>query len=173
MKTIKLIVTHKGRMAKKYSDSDLGKIGKALRSLVTKDKARGIVTHIVHLDDETEMEKYGVSPMTGSPTAGKCKKAIDALFEGLSPDYLVLLGAGDVIPFFEVPNPSFDDSGSDEGDDDREVLTDNPYASSRKFVKTNVKSYLIPDRVVGRIPDLPGDNPDVGWLLDYLKAAES
>jgi hypothetical protein len=30
MKTIKLIVTHEGRMSKKYSDADLKKIGKAL-----------------------------------------------------------------------------------------------------------------------------------------------
>ena len=173
MKTIKLIVTHKGRMSKKYSESDLGKIGKALRSLATNDKSRGIVTHIVHLDDETEMKKYGVPALVGQPTANKCKKAIDALFVALSPDYLVILGAGDVIPFFDVPNPTFDKSGDNEGDDDQEVLTDNPYASSRKFVKSKLKNYLIPDRVVGRIPDLPGENPDVGWLLDYLKVAQS
>ena len=115
------------------------------------------------------MAKYGLSPVSGTLTANKCKTAIDALFVALSPDYLVLLGAGDVIPFFEVPNPSV----ASDGDDDDFVPTDNPYASSRKFVKNKRSSYLIPDRVVGRIPDLPGDHPDVGWLLDYLKFAES
>ncbi|HEU4767612.1 MAG TPA: hypothetical protein VFS77_09560, partial [Pyrinomonadaceae bacterium] len=169
MKTIKLVVTHKRQLSKKYSASDLEKIAKALRSLVLKDKSRGIVTHLVHLDDETDMQKYGLPAVSGTPTANKCKKAIDALFVALSPDYLVLLGAGDVIPFFEVPNPSF----AEDGDDDATVLTDNPYASSRKFVKNKLSSYLIPDRVVGRIPDLAGEKPDAGWLLDYVRAAQS
>ena len=164
MKTIKLVVTHKGQMSKKYNDSDLKKIKQALRALAQKDKTQGIVTHVVHLDDESEMSKYGVSAVTGAVSANKCKKAIDALFVALSPDYLVLLGAGDVIPFFEVPNPSRKETG----DDDEEVLTDNPYASSRNFVKNKRSSYLIPDRVVGRIPDLPGEHPEVDWLLDYL-----
>jgi hypothetical protein len=170
MKTIKLIVTHKRQLSRKYSDSDLKKIKQALASLAQKDKSQGILTHIVHLDDAADMAKYGLSAVTGAVTANKCKKAIDALFVALSPDYLVLLGAGDVIPFFEVPNPSFSDS---DGDDDEQVLTDNPYASSRKFVKNKLSSYLIPDRVVGRIPDLPGDHPEVDWLLDYLKWATS
>jgi len=169
MKTIKLVVTHKRQLSKKYSDADLKKISQALSSLAQKDKARGIVTHIIHLDDQAEMAKYGLSAVSGTLSANKCKTAIDALFVALSPDYVVLLGSGDVIPFFEVPNPSF----ADQGDDDESVLTDNPYASSRKFVKSKLSSYLIPDRVVGRIPDLPGDRPDAGWLLDYLKYAES
>lgn len=169
MKTIKLVVTHKRQLSKKYSNTDLKKISQALRSLADKDKARGIVTHIVHLDDQADMSKYGLAAVAGTLTPNKCKTAIDALFVALSPDYLVLLGAGDVIPFFDVPNPSF----ATDGDDDESVPTDNPYASSRKFVRSKRSSYLIPDRVVGRIPDLPGERPDVGWLLDYLKYAES
>ena len=169
MKTIKLIVTHQGQLAKKYRPQDVKKIEKAVASLVTRDKARQFTTHYVHLDNPTEMKKYGVGKVTGTVTPGKCKIAIDGLFAALSPDYLVLLGAGDIIPDFKVANPSFDP----DGDDDEQVPTDNPYACSRPFQKSKRQSYLIPDRVVGRIPDLRGKNPDPAWLLDYLKVAEA
>src|SRR5215813_5142787 len=169
MKTIKLIVTHQSQLAKKYSPKDLKRIEKAVASLVAKDKARQVTTHYVPLDSHADMKKYGVTAVTGNPTPEKCKQAIDGLFAALSPDYLVLLGSGDVIPYFKVANPSFDP----QGDDDAEVPTDNPYACSRPYQKSKRQSYLIPDRVVGRIPDLPGKKPDPDWLLDYLKVAEA
>src|SRR5439155_9121234 len=76
-------------------------------------------------------------------------------------------GSDDVIPHFSVENPSFSGPG---GDTDAEVPTDNPYASSQKFSKKNRATYLVPDRVVGRIPDLPGSK-DAAWLTDYLDTA--
>lgn len=170
MKTIKLVVTHHGQLSKKYDAKGLKAISKAISSLIAKDLARGITTQLVHLDKKAEMKKYKAAPVTGKVTPQKCKKAIDALFKALSPDYLVLLGSDDVIPYFNVTNPSYDPTG--EGDDDAKVPTDNPYANSQRFVAANRKSYLVPDRVVGRIPDLPGSN-DPAWLLDYLKVAES
>ncbi|HEU0008001.1 MAG TPA: hypothetical protein VFS12_18600, partial [Terriglobia bacterium] len=169
MKTIKLIVTHQGQLAKKYKSQDVKRIDKAVASLIAKDKARQVTTHYLHLDNQSAMKRYGVAAVSGTVTPDKCKKAIDALFAALSPDYLVLLGSGDVIPYFKVPNPSQDPGG----DDDNDVPTDNPYACSRPFQKAKRQSYLIPDRVVGRIPDLPGKNPDPAWLLDYLKVAEA
>ena len=169
MKTIKLIVTHQGQLAKKYKSQDVKRIEKAVASLIAKDKTRQVTTHYLHLDNQSEMKQYGVAAVSGSVTPEKCKRAIDALFAALSPDYLVLLGSGDVIPYFNVSNPSFDPGG----DDDNEVPTDNPYACSRPYKKAKRQSYLIPDRVVGRIPDLPGKNPDPAWLLDYLKVAEA
>ena len=33
------------------------------------------------------------------------------------------------------------------------VPTDNPYASSLPFRSSDRRSYLVPDRVIGRIPD--------------------
>ncbi len=168
MKTIKLIVTSEGHLSRKYQPHDVKKIEQAVRSLIAKDNKRQITTHFVRLDNETDMKKYGVSAIAGRITAQNCKRAIDSLFAALSPDYLVLLGAGDIIPYFHVPNPSYDP----DVDDDQEVPTDNPYASSRRYQKAKRQSYLIPDRVIGRIPDLPGKNPDPAWLLDYLRVAE-
>lgn len=105
----------------------------------------------------------GVAAVTGAVTAAKVKRALDALVARLTPDYIVLFGAHDVLPMFLVPNPS----ASESGDDDEEVPTDNPYACSKSFAASKTASYLVPDRVVGRIPDLSGSkNPS--WLLDYL-----
>ncbi|MGH9360822.1 MAG: C25 family cysteine peptidase, partial [Thermoanaerobaculia bacterium] len=169
MKTIKLSLTHRGRLAKKYGKAGLARIDKAVKSWVAKDAERGITTLHVALDDAQAMARYRVAPVTGSVTPTKVKQAVDGLFKALSPDYLVLMGSSDVLPHFAVANPSF---APVDGDLDEEVPTDNPYACSRPFVKSKRESYLIPDRVVGRIPDLPGRG-DPAVLVDYLAAAES
>jgi hypothetical protein len=170
MKTTKLIVTVRKRLEEKYGEDGFESIQSALNSLAEADDARGIATILVYLDDEATTSPYGVSRLTGQATALRCKRTIDALYKALSPDYLVLVGADDVIPYFKVPNPSF---GPSKGDEDEEVPTDNPYACSRPFSAKKSESYLIPDRVLGRIPDLPGKNPDISWLLDYLESARS
>jgi hypothetical protein len=76
---------------------------------------------------------------------------------------------------FDVLNPAYDQSG----DDDEMVPTDNPYASSKRFRPSKRISYLVPDRVIGRIPDMlpdpgkEGRNSDPAWFVDYLRTARS
>jgi hypothetical protein len=169
MKTLKLVVTHGGSLTKKYGAAGRKKVDAAVASLIGKDRNRDITTHYVHVDEPAHAKRYGFEAVTGQPTAGKCKAVVDALFASLSPDYLVLLGAPDVIPQFEVDNPTYQGL---QGDVDQTVPTDNPYACSQPFRRNDRKTYLIPDRVAGRIPDLPGSK-DPSWLLDYLTQAES
>ncbi len=169
MKTIKLIATLESHLKRKYGAAGAARIDKAIGSLIKKDATRGVTTIYLHLDDAKALKKYKALPVSGDPTPSKCKKAIDQLFAALSPDYLVLLGSGDVVPYFEVPNPSFE---GENGDSDQLVPTDNPYASSKPFVAGRRQSYLVPDRVVGRIPDLPGAS-DPAALLDYVAAVEA
>jgi hypothetical protein len=169
MKTIKLVVTHEGNLADKYAEQDLARIEEALQALRARDEARNIETVCVHLDRPAETGKYGANAVGVEPSAEECKRTIDALCATLAPGYMVLLGADDVIPHFQVPNPTFDPANP-LGDLDREVPTDNPYACSRPYAAGDPASYLIPDRVVGRIPDLPGSS-DPSWLLDYLQVA--
>ncbi len=168
MNTIKLVVTHKGRLAKKYGAKGLARIDKAVAASITSDAKRAIETHYVHLDDEAEMQKLGVTAMKGKVTPERCKNLIDKLHARLAPGYLVLLGSNDVIPHFSVDNPSYHEGG----DTDLEVPTDNPYACSRPYSKSDRKSYLISDRVIGRVPDLP-ESDDPAWLTDYLNVAAS
>ena len=144
----------------------VGLIKKAIKRWIAADAARGMKTIHLALDDPKAMKAFKVPAITGPLTASKVKRTLDALVSRLSPDYIVVLGAHDVIPLFLVPNPS----GDATGDDDDEVPTDNPYACSTPFAKNKRTTYLVPDRVLGRIPDLPGSS-DPSWLVDSLDHA--
>jgi len=167
MKTTKLILTNKQPLEQKYGVEGFERIRAAIDKLVDADNVRSIKTHFVCLDDAEDTGRFGVDAINGRPTPIRCKRVIDKLCSALTPDYIALLGADDVVPHFQVPNPSYQPMK----DDDELVPTDNPYACSRPFSEKKRASYLIPDRVVGRIPDLPGKNPDLSWLLDCLQIA--
>lgn len=167
MNSRKLIVTHRGRLVKKYGTAGADTIDAAVAALAAADTARGLETHYVHLDVAGEVQPFGATPVSSTPAASRCKKAIDTIFPSLTPDYLVLLGSDDVMPHFRVPNPVLLRPG---GDGDEKVPTDNPYATSLRFDPSSRASYLIPDRVIGRIPDVPGAT-DASVLLHCLDAA--
>ena len=170
MKSIKLIATNRDRLTQKYGEDGWQQISEGIERLAEIDQSRGLQTIFVCLDQESDTAIYDASPVKGSVTPLKCKKVIDKICAKLSPDYVILLGADDVIPYFQVANPSYKPTS---GDDDEKVPTDNPYACSRSFAAKDPASYLIPDRVVGRVPDLPGKTNDLRWLLDYLEVARS
>jgi hypothetical protein len=168
MQSVKLSVTIKRQLERKYSAAALKSIGSAVKKWIAADARRGIRNVFVALDDATAMRAQGVRPISGRATATKIKQAIDGLWARLNPDYLVLFGGNDIIPMFVVDNPSYDPNG----DDDKIVPTDNPYASSSPYRASTLSSYLIPDRAIGRIPDMVSDNnPD--WILEYLDIATS
>lgn len=170
MASIKLSITHRATLARKYAPAALAKIDKAVADWIDADKARGITTVHVALDDAPAMRKLGVPAVTGKLTPLRTKRALDALARGLAPDYIALFGGHDVVPHFVVPNPSLDAAT---GDDDADVPTDNPYASSRAYRARARESYLVPDRVVGRIPDVPcaDGQGDAAWLVAALRTA--
>src|SRR5262245_35949223 len=131
MPSIKLSLTIRAALVRKYGATELGRIDVAIATWVTADQKRGITNIVIALDDPAAMAAQGVAAVEGTVTPLKVKRAVDRLYEKLTPDYVVLLGAGDVVPHFTVANPSF--SSDPNGDDDREVFTDNPYASSQKY----------------------------------------
>lgn len=166
--SIKLCVTVQANLAAKYSASALARIDKALQAWIKADAARGITTLHVPLDDAAAMKAQDVTALTGKATPVKVKRALDALCRKLKPEYVVIFGGDEIVPMFRVPNPSFDPNG----DTDKEVPTDNPYACTTAYSAKNRKSYLVPDRVLGRINDLTGSG-DANWLVGYLKRATS
>jgi hypothetical protein len=165
METVKLSVTVNRRLRRKYSAAALKTINAAIKKWIAADAEPRHRTVHVALDDATAISAR-VSPISGAATAGRIKNTIDKLWARLNPDYLVLFGGNDIIPMFVVTNPSYDPNG----DDDEKVPTDNPYASSSAFRASKLDSYIIPDRVVGRIPDMMSDG-DPAWLVDYLTTA--
>jgi hypothetical protein len=166
MESVKLSITCRGALEAKYDVRTRARIDTAIANWIPADAQRGIRTIHLAVDDAKAMKPYKVAPVTGEVTAEKVKVALDALVARLSPDYIVLMGSGDVVPLFDVPNPTF----NEDGDTDESVPTDNPYASSRKFDLKKRATYLVPDRVVGRMPDLPGSK-DATWLTRYLAVA--
>jgi hypothetical protein len=182
MQCVKLSVTVGARLRHKYG-AKLKQIEAARKAWIEANDKNDICTVHVEVDSSRAMKKYGMAPVKlvdGKAAPPDIKRAIDALWKRLKPDYLVLFGGCDIVPMFKVDNP-FDDSP---GDDHRlashsdlfelqeKVPTDNPYASSLPFHASDRKSYLVPDRVIGRIPDRVGDaNP--AWLCRYLNTAKN
>jgi hypothetical protein len=167
--SVKLSVTVKSRLEKKYGQAGLQQINKKVKDWIEADAKRGIQTVHVHVDDSTEMNAQGVGPVLGEATPENIKQAINDLWNKLypTPHYLVLFGGEQIIPMFQVPNPS----GWLESEPDAVVPTDNPYATHLPFLPAEpTDSYLIPERAIGRIPDMV-DDPDPRWLCDYLETA--
>jgi hypothetical protein len=164
--TVKLSVTVKSHLEDKYKKKPgaLQEIDEAIKDWIKADSNRGIRTVHVALDDPADMNPLGATPISGKATAPRIKRAIDDLWKRLNPQYLVLFGAKDIVPMFEVWNPAYDQNG----DDDEKVPTDNPYASSKRFRSSRRIGYLVPDRVIGRIPDMVSDS-DPAWFVEYLK----
>ena len=177
MQIVKLSVTVKAQLESKYGRTKLKKIETARKGWIQADARRGIRTVHIAVDDPADktMKEHDVPPVkvvNGRATAPDIKRAIDALWKPLAPDYLVLFGGDDVVPMFVVANP-FDPSGENDWLPPRmreKVPTDNPYASSLRFRSKQRSSYLVPDRVIGRIPDRVGDD-DPAWLVRYLNSA--
>src|SRR2546423_10921536 len=168
--SIKLSVTVKSHLEAKYDSAALKKIYAAIERWKKEDAKRGIQTVHIAVDDPTDpnMTKWGGVPFSGKATPEKIKQAIDDLWKKITPtpDYLVLFGAHDIVPMFEVTNPT----DLWKQDDDTTVPTDNPYATHLDFSPSDPKSYVVPERAIGRIPDMVSD-PDPGWFVDYLKTA--
>src|SRR6476469_181085 len=172
--SVKLSVTVKSRLEKKYNPKALAKINKAVADWITADAKRRIQTVHVHVDDPTEMNNLGVAPVLGEATPEKIKQAIDDLWNKLTPtpDYLVLFGSDDIVPMFPVPNPSFGNNSNT--DTDKIVPTDNPYATHLSFSPSDTDSYRIPERPIGRIPDMVSargaadGSGDPEWFIAYL-----
>ena len=120
----KVIVTNVGVLRAKYGAAGLAKLKAALAALIAADKQRGIATILIAIDSVAAMAKVGAPAVTQPGDRRTVKRAVDAICGKLSPDYLLILGAPDVVPHQELANPVF----SPGDDDDRVVPTDLPYA---------------------------------------------
>lgn len=136
-------------------------VQKGLDSLVAADKARGIATIIIAIDDAGDMAKVNAQPVAASADSADYKTAIDAVYNALTPDYLVIVGGPDVIPHQQLENPL--------DDGDPIVYSDLPYACEAAG-SSNIGDFTGPTRVVGRIPSLPGA-ADSELLLTALATA--
>jgi Peptidase family C25 len=158
MDPLKLIITSKGNLLKKYG-KNFSKVVTLLNKLKKADKAKALRTEIAFIDDAASMKKLKVKKAAASLSQRECKKAVDALYTRWNPAYIVIFGAQDVFPFQDLANPA--------DDEDKIVPSDLPYACSASY-GTSVNIFTGPSRVVGRIPDVPG-NGDMVYVTTLIE----
>ena len=164
----KIILSSNAALEGKYGAAGLSSIQTAIASLISADAARGIVTQYLAVDDAAAMTALEVSAVAPGSTDKALKSAVDGVFNAFAPDYLVLLGASDVIPHQRLTNPLFDPTDP-RGDPDGDIPSDLPYACDAVY-STDPVDFIGPTRVVGRIPDLERAN-DPAYLIDLINVA--
>lgn len=160
----KVIVTNLSALRSKYGNG-LPKIEAAIKRLITADKKRGIVTRLVALDDAAAMKKLNAPPVSNAGDFKQNKRAIDGVYRALMPDYLMILGANDIVPHQNLKNPVFGQGG----DQDQFAFGDLPYACEAPYSQ-KPQDFTGPTRVVGRLPDLNGV-ADVPYLIRIIEVA--
>ncbi len=164
MQTDKVIVTNMGALREKYGKR-MPRIESALLRLVAADGKRGLGTKVVAVDSASDMEAAGGRAVTDKENQKQVKTALDAVYQAYRPDYLMILGAPDIFPHQDLRNPAYDP----QGDDDRVVPSDIPYACEATYSK-DPRKFVGPTRVVGRLPDLLG-SADPAYLVSLLGTA--
>jgi hypothetical protein len=163
----KVIATNLTALRAKYGADGLTKIQAAVRNLIDADKKRGLTTVLFGLDQAADMKKVKATTVTSAADPKQNKNAVDALFKSLAPDYLMLLGAPDVVPHQDLKSPTF--SPPDEPDEF--AFGDIPYACEAPYSQ-KPQDFFGPTRVVGRLPDIQGGS-DPQYLIGLLKLAAS
>ena len=157
----KVIVTNLSALQLKYP-TGFQRIRDAIGRLIAADKKRGLTTLLVAIDSAADMRSVKGTPVTTASDQRQVKAAIDAVWTAHTPDYLVILGAPDVVPMQILRNPT-------RGDGDANVPSDLPYACAAPY-SSDPSAFLGPTRVVGRLPDLVGGgNP--AYLVSLLGTA--
>jgi hypothetical protein len=163
----KVILTNMTVLSGKYGASGVRKIRAALNGLIAADKKRGLVTRLVALDDKATAKQLKAPVVSDATDPKQNKNAVDAVYRALTPDYLMLLGASDVIPHQDLKNPLY--HGSKGKDPDRWAYGDVPYACEAPYSQ-KPEDFRGPTRVVGRLPDITGGS-DPSYLTSLLSVA--
>jgi hypothetical protein len=160
----KIIITNLSALKEKYGNK-VSRVITAIDRLIAADKKRGIETKVVAIDSISDMKSIKCPVVTEMDNQRQVKKAVDAVYKAYQPDYIMILGAPDIIPHQDLKNPAYDP----DGDDDKVIASDIPYACEKSYSKDPAK-FLGPTRVVGRLPDLMGVN-DSAYLISLLGTA--
>src|SRR4029079_2288653 len=128
-----------------------------LRALAEALRRRGVQSYCCYLDDAASLQigdQIALAPV--ALEAAAIRDLLRTLAEAFGRQQqelgtLLLIGGDDSIPFHRLANPLHDD--------DPTVLSDTPYGSDDA-------GYLLPHRIVARLPD--GSGADPGFLLGLL-----
>jgi hypothetical protein len=160
----KVVVSNDQALQAKYG-AQKSLIDAAVQKLIAADAQRGLTTVYIAVDSAASMQNVSGNAVASASDQQANKNAIDAIYNSLAPDYVVLLGAPDVIPHQELTNPVYNPPG----DPDQVVPSDLPYACVSPYSQ-DPTTFVGPSRVVSRIPDLAEGN-DSSYLVSVLDYA--
>lgn len=161
----KITVSNRKALLRKYGSEGFAMIENALTELIAADNKRGIRNRVVYLDDKTTMKKIRGKAVTSAMDPRQNKEAIDVVFKFFNAQYLMILGAPDVVPHQDLDNPTYKPGD----DDDDRAWGDLPYACDAPYSRDPAR-FVGPTRIVGRLPDLMSDR-EPSYLLSLLKTA--
>ena len=164
MEVDKVIITNMRALREKYGAA-MPRIEKAVKRLIAADKKRGFKTKLLAIDSRRDMKAVQGQVVENRDNQKAVKAAVDAVCNAYHPDYIMILGAPDIVPHQHLKNPVYDPMG----DKDKVVPTDIPYACEAPY-STNPGKFIGPTRVVGRLPDLNGV-ADPAYLVSLLGTA--
>ncbi|MBN2034800.1 MAG: hypothetical protein JW836_16160, partial [Deltaproteobacteria bacterium] len=128
MQIDKTIITNMGALGEKYG-SNLTRIKKAVERLLAADKKRGLEAKVVAVDSIDDMEAVKGRVVTDKGDQRQVKAAVDAVYRAYRPDYMMIIGAPDIVPHQDLKNPLY----NPRGDEDRVIPSDLPYACDAPF----------------------------------------
>jgi hypothetical protein len=146
----KIIVSNRAALTTKYGGAGVAKVNAAVATLIAADAERGINSRFVYLDNASAMKRFKGRAVTNPSSERENKEAIDAIFRAANPEYLMILGASDVVPHQDMANPAFTPPNDDP---DKYAYGDLPYACDAPYSR-DVAAFKGPTRVVGRLPDM-------------------
>ena len=139
-----LIVTSEKGLAKSLDRAGIKGVIGCLKEIADAVRKRGIDT-LLYVPDSKELS--GDLPFVDAPlTPAKLSDAIHSIeektYSRAAFTYVLIVGNGDVIPFWRLENPA--------ADSDRNFPTDAPYGVTERG--EDIDTLLVADRAVGRIP---------------------
>ncbi len=163
-KISKVIVTNSSALKAKYL-KHYPRVRDAIDALIAANIGLGITTRLVALDDGPTMKRMGAAPVLDPEDHRANKAAIDAVWTHNRPDYILIIGAPDIVAHQNLFNPVY----APGDDDDRFAPSDLPYACDAPYSQ-QIADFRGPTRVVGRIPDLNGSG-DAHYIERVLHVA--
>jgi tetratricopeptide (TPR) repeat protein len=158
-----LLLGCKTVLLRRYGAAGFAAIDTRLHAIAAALRRRQIHAHCCYIDDAASLqidEQITLAPVAHDASA--IRNLVRTLAEALGQHgqelgTVLLIGGDDSIPFHRVANPLHDD--------DAVVLSDSPYGSDDA-------GYMLPQRVVARLPDGAGDEPEpllklLDQILDY------
>ena len=150
-------MTSKGQLEKFYGPNTAMVIDGLLNELVSLiQNLPDWGASLFYPDDPEQLAPMGIKPVIGNDP-WQIKLALADLDQALAKrgemiGALLIVGGPEIVPFHNLPNPTFDD--------DMDVPSDNPYACIDE-------NYFVAQWPVGRLPGEAG--PDAGLLLEQIR----